>query len=66
MAYVSTVKNWYGPSVFDNLGMNSCYDILILTFWLSTTGPADVVYFYDNIYNYIGSDIYGNSTLAVQ
>ena len=66
MAYISKFSDWYGQKVIDNLGVNSCYDILIMTFWLSTSGPADAVLFYDNIYNYVGSDIYGKNTQEVQ
>lgn len=46
MAYVNKITTWYGPGILDSFGINSCYDVIILTFWLSYKGAADVVLLY--------------------
>lgn len=59
--------SWYGPSIIeDSFCLNSCYDIIILSFWLSTNGGFDSVLVYENIYKNFGTDKYGKTNSEVQ
>lgn len=62
VAYINTMKNWWGPSIIsESFGLNSCYDVIILTFWLSNYGAFDALRLYENIYASLGTDEFGKS-----
>lgn len=66
IAYVNVLQNWWGDTIIEeSFGLNSCYDSVILTFWLSTQGAYDALKVYETIYDKINTDKYGVSNAEV-
>ncbi|KAL4482071.1 hypothetical protein ABPG73_000595 [Tetrahymena malaccensis] len=67
IAYINSVNKWWGPDIiYDSFGLNSNYDIVILSFWLSQQGAFDSVKLYENIYENLGTKQFGCSNSEAQ
>ncbi|EAR98196.1 chitinase-like protein cluster protein (macronuclear) [Tetrahymena thermophila SB210] len=67
IAYINSVNKWWGADIiYDSFGLNSNYDIIILSFWLSQQGAFDAVKLYETIYQNLGTEQFGCSNSEVQ